>query len=81
MPSASFSTAIASRLCSHRNSLCVIGAGRALEPFESTSFATNSPSAASSSASSEGAIVRRSQPASSRISPMLRKLAPITTVL
>ena len=35
----------------------------------------------SSSASNLGAMVSRSQPASSMISPMLRKLAPMTTVL
>ena len=34
-----------------------------------------------SSSRSFGAMVRRSQPASSLISPVLRKLAPMTTVL
>ena len=47
----------------------------------SVSFGVTSPVGLLQLAEQVGAIVSRSQPASSMISPMLRKLAPITSVL
>src|SRR6185503_8367590 len=82
MPSASLSLAIASSLCSQRNaaSSSFTRGMSACFAFSGDSFLSTGPWAAESFCSRSGAMVRRSQPASARIWPVLRKLAPITCV-
>ena len=83
MPSASFSFAIRSFSCISRKMLsfiCWRGMFICCAALGS-SLRLSSPPWLANSASSLGAMVSRSHPASSRISPTLRNEAPITSVL
>ena len=80
--SASFSVAMASSLSIHRKSFSSreIFSISAFIASSCISFCSSSPSVSSNSASREGDMVRRSQPASSIISSVFLKLAPMTSV-
>ena len=83
MPSAVFSVAMASSLWCQRNSFSpqALAASPSAADLAASSAGGTAAVSLESSSSRLGAMVRRSQPQSALIWPMLRKEAPMTSVL